>query len=108
MTIPKSITFSIDLNKIDESYVTKGKDGARYLDLKMVNTPDNPYGYDYFVSQQLPKAVRTQIKESGGDYPQTPIVGNAKAWEVMGGSSNEGQQQAPVKKQPRSNDDMPF
>lgn len=110
MTIPKSVSLSIDLNKIDDKYITPGKNGARYLDLKLVNTPDNEYGNDYFVSQGLPKAVRDEVKASGGEYPRTPIVGNAKAWQCMEGKSNEGGQGASTA-QPKAQDqanDMPF
>lgn len=113
MTIPKSISISIDLNKIDEKYLTLGKNGGRYLDLKLVNTPDNEYGNDYFASQGLPKNVRDKVKETGGEYPKTPILGNAKAWQCLDGRANEslGQQKAP--NSPESNsfapaNDMPF
>lgn len=113
MTIPKSISISIDLNKIDEQFVTAGKNGARYLDLKLVNTPDNEYGNDYFASQGLPKNVREKVKETGGEYPKTPILGNAKAWQCLDGRANEskGQQQttqAPQAKSPAPSNDMPF
>lgn len=90
MTIPKSISISIDLNKIDQSYIINGKNGQKYLDLRLVNTPDNQYGNDYMVSQALPKAVREEVKNSGGDYPKTPILGNGKAWQCMDGSTNKG------------------
>jgi len=105
MTIPKSLSISIDLNKIDDKYVVKGKDGARYLDLKLVNTPDNEYGNDYFVSQALPKNVREQIKESGADWPKTPILGNAKAWQCMEGKANGGARNSPTVE---TTNDMPF
>lgn len=105
MTIPKSLSLSIDLNKIDEKYVVKGKDGARYLDLKMVNTPDNQYGNDYFVSQGLPKNVREEVKESGGEWPKTPILGNGKAWQCMEGKVNSGPKDTPTVE---TNNDMPF
>lgn len=86
MTIPSNISISINLDKIDEQFIVQGKNG-RYIDVKLVNTPDSQYGNDYFVSQQLPKAVRDEVKASGGDYPKTPILGNAKAWGVMDGKT---------------------
>ncbi len=109
MTIPKSISISIDLNKIDQQYIVEGKNGARYLDVKLVNTPDNQYGNDYLVSQSLPKEVREQVKASGGEYPKTPILGNAKAWEVMGGKANTTKQGASTE-EPKSTQttDLPF
>ena len=105
MTIPSNISLSIDLNKIDEQFITEGKNGARYLDLKLVNTPTSQYGNDYFVSQQLPKAVREQVKADGGEYPRTPILGNAKAWGVMDGKTAGKPESA--KKAEESNE-MPF
>ena len=105
MTIPSNISLSIDLNKIDDQFITKGKNGARYLDLKLVNTPDSQYGNDYFVSQQLPKAVRDEVKANGGDYPKTPILGNAKAWGVMDGKT--ASKPEPAKAQQDSSE-MPF
>jgi hypothetical protein len=89
MTIPQNLSISIDLNKIDEKYVIAGKNGARYVDLKLVNSPDNEYGSDYFVSQGLPKAQREAIKASGGEWPKTPIVGNGNAWQVLEGRTND-------------------
>jgi hypothetical protein len=85
MNIPSNVSISIDLNKIDEQYIVNGKNGARYIDLKWVNTPTSAYGNAYFVSQQLPKAVRDEVKASGGEYPKTAILGNAKAWGLMDG-----------------------
>ena len=108
MTIPKSISISIDLNKIDQQYIVEGKNGARYLDVKLVNTPDNEYGNDYFVSQSLPKNVREQVKASGGEYPKTPILGNAKAWETMGGKANTSKQGASTQEPSGQTNDMPF
>lgn len=110
MNIPASISISIDLNKIDEQYVVKGKNGARYLDLRLVNTPTNQYGSDYMATQSLPKSVRDEIKASGGKWPQTPILGNASAWQCMEGklNSNKGNKSAPAPVAQDANDDMPF
>lgn len=104
MTIPSSISISINLDKIDEQYVINGKNG-RYIDIKLVNTPNSQYGNDYFVSQQLPKAVRDEVKANGGDYPQTPILGNAKAWGVLAGQTAD----KPEASKAEPNDsEMPF
>jgi hypothetical protein len=112
MNIPQNITISIDLNKVDEQYITKGKNGARYLDVKLVNSPDNQYGSDYFVSQSLPKAVREEVKASGGEWPKTPILGNGSAWQCMEGRVNDNKpsKAAAVADNATSvsNDDMPF
>lgn len=88
MNIPASLSISINLDKIDEKYVITGKNGARYLDLRLVNTPDNAYGSDYMVTQSLPKSVRDEVKASGGEYPRTPILGNGNAWQCAAGTLN--------------------
>lgn len=104
MTIPSNLTLSINLDKIDEQFIIEGKNG-RYVDLKLVNTPESAYNNDYFVSQQLPKAVRDEVKANGGDYPKTPILGNAKAWGVLDGKTAG----KPEPKQSESHsDEMPF
>jgi hypothetical protein len=108
MNIPKSISISIDLNKIDEQYIIQGKNGARYVDLKLVNSPDNQYGSDYFVSQGLPKNVRDQVKASGGEYPKTPIVGNGNAWQIMEGKLNSNKNNSVVETTSEEPNDMPF
>lgn len=109
MNIPKTISISIDINKIDNNYVTKGKNGAVYVDLKLVNSPDNQYGSDYFVSQSLPKSVREQVKASGGEWPQTPIVGNGNAWQIMEGKLNSNKQgNEPSVQEEAEVNDMPF
>lgn len=109
MNIPQNLTISIDLNKIDEQYIIQGKNGARYVDLKLVNSPDNQFGSDYFVSQALPKNVREEIKASGAEWPKTPIVGNGNAWQIAGGTLNTNKQsksEAPASSEPST--DMPF
>jgi len=108
MNIPKSVSISIDLNKIDEQYIIQGKNGARYVDLKLVNSPDNQYGSDYFVSQGLPKNVRDQVKASGGEYPKTPIVGNGNAWQIMEGKLNSNKNNSVVETTSEEPNDMPF
>jgi hypothetical protein len=117
MTIPQNLSISIDLNKIDEQYIIQGKNGARYVDLKLVNSPNNEYGSDYFVSQGLPKAQREAIKASGGEWPKTPIIGNGNAWQVLEGQTNDNKPQrdkgglteSPKSAAPASgSDDMPF
>lgn len=71
--IPKIIAASIDLTKIDRSRIIKGKNGAEYVDLTLVNTPGNQYGKDYLVKQDFGKEAREQRIE-------TPILGNAKSF----------------------------
>ena len=103
MTIPSNISLSINLDKIDEQFIVQGKNG-RYVDIKLVNTPTSAYGNDYFVSQQLPKSVRDEVKANGGEYPKTPILGNAKAWGVLDGKTASKPEAAPQS----DNSEMPF
>jgi len=57
----------------------------------------------------LPKEVRDQVKASGGEYPKTPILGNAKAWEVMGGKANTSKQgQSTEEPKSTQTTDLPF
>lgn len=114
MNIPKSISISIDLTKIDKSYIVKGKNGGQYLDLRLVNTPTNQYGSDYMVTQALPKSVRDEVKAAGGDYPKTPILGNGSAWQCMEGVLNSNKSGGAESTTPESSsssnqdDDLPF
>ena len=85
------IVFSIDLSKIDEKFITIGKDGKKYADFKLVETPDSPYGHDFMVCQSLDKATRAKAKETT-DWPKTPIVGNGK-------NLGEGERPAPQQQQ---------
>jgi len=108
MNIPASLSISINLDKIDYRYIVKGKNGARYLDLRLVNTPDSQYGNDYMVTQSLPKAVRDEVKNSGGQWPKTPILGNGNAWQCMEGKLNSTQKNSAPAAEVSNDDDMPF
>lgn len=81
--IPKIISASIDLSKIDRSRVIEGRNGAQYVDITLVNTPGNQYGKDYLVKQDFGKEAREQKIE-------TPILGNGKAFLVDQGSQADG------------------
>lgn len=105
-TLPKIISASIDLSKIDQSKVVEGRNGARYADVTLVNTPGNQYGKDYLVKQDFGKEAREQKIE-------TPILGNAKAFLIDQGRPC-GQDSAPVAPAPAPApgksqlDDLPF
>jgi hypothetical protein len=78
-SLPKTISVSVNLSKIDPQFISQGKDGAKYLNLRLLHTPDSQYGNDYMVSQDLDKASRETAKASG-DWPKTPILGNGKVF----------------------------
>lgn len=101
-TIPKIISLSINLSKIDRSRIVEGKDGAKYVDVTLVNTPENQYGKDYLVKQDFGKEAREQKVE-------TPILGNAKAFLVGEGRKNGGSAPPPAPSTPSSTlSDLPF
>ena len=79
------ISIKIDLNKIDESRIFHGKNGARYVDLTTFvdNEKESQYGDHGFISQSTSKEER----DAG---VQTPIVGNSKIFYFKG---DGGQQQ---------------
>lgn len=84
------IAVKIDVTKIDKSHLFEGKNGAKYLDVVLIETPDSRYGNDYMAAQGLPKEAR-DAGEKG------PILGNAKIL---------GKGKAPAKK--KDDDDLDF
>lgn len=101
-TIPKAITFSINLDKIDKTEIIQGEKG-RYLKLRLSNTPTSQYGYDYLCAQQVSKESRAAGKDG-------EILGNGNAWDVTEGRPNTTKQQEgqPAAQPSSSTDDLPF
>lgn len=79
MNIPKRLTARVKLNDVLKEHIYKGKKGD-YLDLVFFNTPDNQFGADYVIKQDIPQDKRP---ENGA-----PILGNAKCWDPNGGMTN--------------------
>lgn len=75
---PASMSGSICLDNIDKQYIYEYK-GKKYLNLRFRHTPDNQYGNDYMITQDVDKETRDACKASG-NWPKTAILGNAKAW----------------------------
>ena len=110
MKIPKRITLKIDVDKVLTEHLFQGKKG-KYLDVVLFNTPDNQFGNDYVVKQDLPREVRDAGTES-------PILGNARVFEPNGGDTNQSvgapstngnmPTQTPAFGQSTSNDGLPF
>ena len=100
MAIPKIVRVSINLDKIDEKFVVKGKKG-RYLNVALINTPDSPYGNDYMASQDLTKEAR-EAGERGA------ILGNAQAWNLGEGTPATKQDAQPKGGAAAKGDDLPF
>jgi len=59
------IKVKVDVLKIDKSKLYVGEKGT-YLDLILIETPDNKYGNDYL------------CKQDGEKDDDMPIIGNAK------------------------------
>lgn len=108
MKIPKRLTIRVDLEKVLKEHIYQGAKG-KYLNLVLFNTPENQFGNDYVVKQDIPQDKQP---EDGA-----PILGNAKCWlpndgikNMNGGGALNGNstpsQQPP--QQPNNNDDLPF
>jgi hypothetical protein len=107
------ITGKINLTKMDAARIFKGQKGE-YLDITLIETPDDKFGNDYMIIQSVTKEERLAGKKG-------PIVGNAKR---VGGQKQESgyaprnepasQQtyakpaQAAVAKQAALDEDVPF
>ena len=106
MNIPKRMTVRVDLDKVMKEHIYQGKKG-KYLDLVLFNTPDNQFGADYVVKQDIAQDKRP---ENGA-----PILGNAKCWQPNGGTTNVNVGE-PSNNRPapspapnnNANDDLPF
>ena len=79
MKIPKRITIKVNVDAVLNEHLYQGKKG-KYLNLVLFNTPDNQFGEDYVVKQDIPQDQRP---------PEVPILGNAKVWEPNGGDTNQ-------------------
>lgn len=91
------ITAKIDCAKIDKTALFEGKNGAKYLDIILKETPDSKFGNDYMVVQSISKE-RREAGERG------PILGNAKIWGDKPAATSK-----PASKKPApASDDSPF
>lgn len=64
------ITLKIDVTKIDKSKLFEGKNGAKYLDIVLMDR-DDAYGNNYMVVQSVTKEERLAGKRGA-------ILGNGK------------------------------
>jgi hypothetical protein len=114
--IPKEISLRIDLTKVDKQWIWQGKDGQKFLELTLKNTPESPFGKDYMAVQSFGKEDRDRIKSSGEEWPKTPILGNGIAWRITDGrkanyESEVANSSEPVQKKESftpQDDDLPF
>jgi hypothetical protein len=102
--IPKALTLSINVTKIDKALLIPGQNGAQYLNIRLQNTPESNYGDDYLVAQQGPKG-------DDGKKIDGPILGNGRAWQITEGRSARDHDTPPPAPQsvgPASTEDLPF
>ncbi len=66
-----NIALKIDVTKIDKSRLFDGKNGAKYLDAIMIETPDNKFGNSHVIIQSVTKEERAAGVKGA-------IIGNAK------------------------------
>lgn len=101
--IPKIISASINLSAIDRSKIIEGKNGAKYVDITLINTPGNQYGKDYMVKQDFGKEARQNKVE-------TPILGNGKAFLLSEGQTSGSAPTSVPTETPQgpTSDDLPF
>lgn len=76
----------IDVTKIDKTKLFKGAKGT-YLDIALIETPNNQYGDSHMITQSVSKEER----EAG---VKGAILGNIKTLETRGGSG--GDNRAPL------------
>lgn len=74
MNIPKTISFSIDVTKIEPSQIREDEQGRKWLRMKMLNTPDSKWQKDYMVIHDVPQ------EERESSDTRLPILGNARVW----------------------------
>jgi hypothetical protein len=98
------ITASIDVTKIDKGRLVAGKkvnaEGkvAQYLDMTLIETPDNQYGDSHMVVQSVSKEEREQGVKGN-------ILGNGK---TFGDDRPAAHQPAAAPVARFENDDVPF
>lgn len=96
-TLPKSISVSINLDKVEAQHLFQGQKG-KYLDLRLFLTEGNEYGNDYMVVQGVSKEKR-EAGERG------PILGNGK---VFGGGAPASPSTDSGVQASATSDPMPF
>lgn len=73
------IKASIDLNKIDKNKIRQGKNGQKYYDIILKDSPNDKYGNDYMVTDD-------QSREDRAAGKKATILGNGK--NLSRGNSN--------------------
>jgi hypothetical protein len=93
------IAIKIDVTKIDKAKLFPGKNGAKYLDIVLLDSQNDKYGNDYMAVQSVSKEER----EAG---QRGAILGNGKNI----GAPRSAPQRAPQRNRRDDDDlgDIPF
>jgi hypothetical protein len=97
------IKIKIDCTKIDKARLFPGKNGAKYLDAVLIESPNSQYGDDYMIVQDVTKEERAAGTKGA-------ILGNAKIFQKRGPSQPQSKP-APAELPPVDAgqfDDVPF
>ena len=95
---------------IDINYLTRGKEGAIYLNLSLVvKDEEDKFGQHGFIGQNADSDTYKKLKKKGGkkfdEIRKLPILGNVKDFENSGGSQdNSGAAGSKIDE----DDDLPF
>ncbi len=93
------IRVKLDVTKVDKSKLFIGKNGAKYLDVILIETPNNQYGDDYMAVQEASKEERLAGKRGA-------ILGNAK---ILKKPTEQSPTPPPIEQPPAQPDDeVPF
>jgi hypothetical protein len=91
------IKASINTTKIDKTKIVDGKNGAKYLNIILIETPNSAYEQDFMVVQEVTKEERLAGKRGA-------ILGNAK---IMGDRGKPAHPK-PTPRQDDDSDSVPF
>lgn len=95
------IVGKIDMTKVDEARFFAGKNGAKYLDVIMIETPDSKYGDDYMICQGVTREERDKGVKGN-------ILGNARLLEKRSGAPARRPAPPAAKPSATDGDDVPF
>lgn len=92
------ITCKLDVMKIDKKRLFEGKNGAKYLDLTLIETENSKYGDDFMCVQSVSKEERLRGEKG-------PILGNAR---YMRTERQPAKPEAKSETKDEENCDVPF
>lgn len=103
MTHEKMIIIAkLDVIKIRKELLFPGKNGAKYLDIALIESVDDAYGNDFMIVQSLPQSERDAGKRG-------PILGNGKF--IKGNPKSQRHnhhEEREAQPEEPSDDDQPF